>query len=114
MFMLAFAQATTGSSSDLFSSLLIPLLGVLAITYFLILRPQAQQAKAHREMMDKVRRGDTVVTSGGFVGKVLKVSDTSEEIDVELADNLRVKVMRNTLLDVRSKNEPVKDAKDKA
>jgi len=57
-----------------------------------------------------VRRGDTVITSGGMVGKVLKASETSEDIEVELADNLRVRIVKSTLMDVRSKGEPVKDA----
>ena len=61
-------------------------------------------------MVDKVRRGDTVITSGGMVGRVLKVSDTSDEIEVELADNLKVRVIKSTLMDVRAKGEPVKDA----
>lgn len=60
--------------------------------------------------MNAVRRGDTVITSGGMVGKVLKVSDASDEIEVELAENLRVRVVKGTLLEVRSKGEPVKDA----
>ena len=60
--------------------------------------------------MNAVRRGDTVITSGGMVGKVLKASDNSDEIEVELAENLRVRIVKSTLMDVRSKGEPVKDA----
>jgi len=60
--------------------------------------------------VNAVRRGDTVITSGGMVGKVLKASETSEDIEVELADNLRVRIVKSTLMDVRSKGEPVKDA----
>ena len=56
-------------------------------------------------MVNQVRRGDTVVTSGGFVGKVVKASDTSDEVEVELSDNMRVRVVKSTLMDVRGKGE---------
>ena len=90
--------------------LLVPMLLMLVIFYFFLIRPQSQRAKEHRDKMNAVRRGDTVITSGGMVGRVLKVSDTSDEIEVELADNLKVRIIKGTLLDVRSKGEPVKDA----
>lgn len=90
--------------------LLVPMLLMLVIFYFFLIRPQSQRAKEHRERMSAVRRGDTVITSGGMVGKVTKVSDTSDEIEVELADNLKVRIIKSTLMDVRSKGEPVKDA----
>jgi preprotein translocase subunit YajC len=61
-------------------------------------------------MIDKVRRGDTVVTSGGFIGKVSRVPDNSDEIEVDLSDTFKVRVLKSTLMDVRSKGEPVKDA----
>ena len=106
----AFAQAPAGPVSDPFSSLLIPMLMMLVIFYFFLIRPQAQRAKEHKDRMNSVRRGDTVITSGGMVGRVLKVSDTTDEVEVELADNLKVRIIKSTLLDVRSKGEPVKDA----
>ena len=82
---------------------------MVVIFYFLLIRPQQQRAKEHREMISKVRRGDTVVTSGGFVGKVTKVPDGTDEIEVELSDQMKVRVVRSTLMEVRSKGEPVKD-----
>lgn len=103
----AFAQGA--APSDPITSLIVPMALMVAIFYFLIIRPQQNRAKQHREMIEKVRRGDTVITSGGFVGKVLKVTDASDEIEVELADTLRVRVLKNTLMDVRSKGEPVKE-----
>jgi preprotein translocase subunit YajC len=106
----AFAQAATSSPLEPFGGLLIPMLLMLAIFYFFLIRPQSQRAKELRERVNAVRRGDTVITSGGMVGKVLKVSDTSDEIEVELAENLRVRIVKGTLLEVRSKGEPVKDA----
>ena len=104
----AFAQAAV-SASDPLTSVLIPMLLMLAIFYFFLIRPQAQRAKEHKDRMNSVRRGDTVITSGGMVGRVTKVSDTNDEIEIELADNLKVRVIKSSLLDVRSKNEPVKD-----
>jgi preprotein translocase subunit YajC len=105
----ALAQ-TAANPMDSFGGLLIPMLLMLVIFYFFLIRPQSQRAKELRERLKAVRRGDTVITSGGMIGKVLKASDTSDDIEVELADNLRVRIARSTLLDVRSKGEPVKDA----
>ena len=103
----AFAQ--TGGASDPFTGLLIPMLVMIVIFYFLVIRPQQQRAKAHRELVDKVRRGDTVITSGGFIGKVIKAADNSDEVEVELSENMRVRLLKSTLMDVRAKGEPVKD-----
>ena len=106
----AYAQAAAPPvAMDPFGSLLIPMLLMLGIFYFFLIRPQSQRAKEHRDRMNAVRRGDSVVTSGGMVGRVTKVSDTSDEIEVELADNLKVRIIKSTLMDVRSKGEPVKD-----
>jgi preprotein translocase subunit YajC len=91
-------------------SFMFVMLAFLAIFYFLVLRPQQSRANQHRDMINKVRRGDTVVTAGGFVGKVARVQDNSDEIEVELSDTLKVRVVKSTLMDVRSKGEPVKDA----
>ena len=77
--------------------------------YFLILRPQQKRVKAHAEMVKNVRRGDTVVTSGGLVGKVTKVIDGEDYIEVEIADGVRVRQVRAMVSDVRAKGEPVKE-----
>jgi preprotein translocase subunit YajC len=109
----AFAQAAgagSGAAMDPFTSLLVPMLLMLGIFYFFLIRPQSKRAQELRDRQGSVRRGDTVVTSGGMVGRVTKVSDTSDEIEVELAENLRVRVIKSTLMDIRSKGEPVKDA----
>lgn len=105
----AFAQIGT-SATDPLSGLLIPMLLMVVIFYFLLIRPQQSRAKEHREMVEKVRRGDTVVTSGGFIAKVTRVPDNSDEVEVELSEGMKVRVVRSTLIDVRSKSEPVKDA----
>jgi len=103
----AFAQ--TGGGSDPFTGLLVPMLLMIVIFYFLVIRPQQQRAKSHREMVNQVRRGDTVITSGGFIGKVVKSSDNSDEIEVELSDTMRVRVLKSTLMDVRGKGEAAKE-----
>jgi len=104
----AFAQGAP-AGADPFTGLLIPMLLMILIFYFLVIRPQSQRATQHREMVEKVRRGDTVVTSGGMIGKVTRVSEGSDEIEVELSDTLRVRILRSTLMDVRAKGEPVKE-----
>ena len=105
----AFAQ-TAASPMDPLGGLLVPMLLMLLIFYFFLIRPQSQRAKEHKDRMNAVRRGDTVITSGGMVGRVTKVSDTSDEIEVELAENLKVRIIKGTLMDVRVKGEPVKES----
>jgi preprotein translocase subunit YajC len=103
----AYAQAA-GGTNDMIMSLL-PFLGIFVIMYFLILRPQQKRAKQHQEMVKNVRRGDTVVTSGGLVGKVTKVLEHDDQIEVEIAEGVRVRQVRAMVTDVRAKGEPVKD-----
>src|SRR3954462_7138913 len=80
-------------------------LPMIAIFYFLLWRPQSQRQKQLRTMVDNLRRGDTVVTSGGILGKIVKASDAGDpEILVEIADGVQVKVVKATLSDVRSKS----------
>jgi preprotein translocase subunit YajC len=106
----AFAQATSsgGDINSLLSSPLLPLMFMLVIVYFLMMRPQQKRAKQHQELIKNLRRGDTVVTSGGLIGKVTKVVD-DDQIEVELAEGVRVRQMRSMVSDVRAKGEPVKD-----
>ena len=87
---------------------LLPFVLIFVIMYFLILRPQQRRVKLHQEMVKNVRRGDTVVTSGGLVAKVTKVID-DDKIEVELAEGVRAVQMRQMVSDVRAKGEPVKD-----
>lgn len=86
----------------------LPIILIVVVFWFLILRPQNKKMKEHREMVNNVSRGDTVVTAGGLIGKVAKVKEDDNEIDVDIADGVRVRVVKSTLSDVRSKNEPVK------
>jgi preprotein translocase subunit YajC len=103
----AYAQMPGGS--DPFTGLLIPMLAMVLIFYFLVIRPQQQRAKQHRELVNQVRRGDTVITSGGFIGKVTKATDGSDEIEVDLSDTMRVRVLKSTLIDVRGKGDTAKE-----
>jgi preprotein translocase subunit YajC len=103
----AFAQGAPAGGADMFLQL-VPFVLIFVIMWFLIIRPQQRRAKQHQEMLKNVRRGDTVVTTGGIVGKVVKVTDEGADIDVEIADGVRVKVVRSMLADVRTKGEPVK------
>ena len=107
----AFAQGLPfglgGDSSGMITSLL-PLILIVVIMYFLVLRPQQQKVKQHQQMVKALRRGDTVVTNGGLVGKVTKVVD-DDQIEVEISDGVRVRQMRSMVSDVRAKGEPVKD-----
>jgi preprotein translocase subunit YajC len=86
---------------------LVPFVLIFVIMYVLIIRPQQKRAKAHQEMIRNVRRGDQIVTTGGLIGKVNKVVDDGE-IEVEIAEGVRVRVARAMLAEVRSKGEPVK------
>ncbi|HET7086220.1 MAG TPA: preprotein translocase subunit YajC [Rhizomicrobium sp.] len=80
-------------------------LPMLAIFYFLLWRPQSQRQKQLRQMIDNLRRGDTVVTAGGILGRVVKASSPEDqEILIEIADNVQVKVLKTTLSDVRAKS----------
>jgi preprotein translocase subunit YajC len=103
----AYAQGPGGGMGGIFE-LLVPMLMVFAIFYFFMIRPQQQRMKQHRETIDAIRRGDTVVTAGGIVGKVTKVRDDGE-IEVEIAENTRVRVIKGTVTEVRVKGEPAKE-----
>ncbi len=95
---------TTGGSSDFLISL-FPFIALFAIMYFLVLRPQQRRVKDHQNMVANVRRGDMVVTAGGIIGKVTKADES--EITVEIAEGVKIRVVKSTLTEVRSKSEPV-------
>jgi len=102
----AYAQAA-GGAGGAFTSF-IPLILIFAIMYFLLIRPQQKKVKEHNNMVAAVRRGDQVVTQGGIMGKVSKVKDDNE-IEVEIASGVKVRVVKSTLAQVISKTEPVSD-----
>jgi len=103
----AYAQAAgPGGVTDLFG-MLLPLAMIMVVFYFLLIRPQQKKAKEHQDLLKKISRGDTVVTQGGLIGKVTKVVDDNE-LQVEVGDNVKVRVLRSGVVDVRAKGEPVK------
>jgi preprotein translocase subunit YajC len=107
----AFAQGIFGGGAGGEGSMLMSLLPfalIFVIMYFLILRPQQKRAKSHQDMVKAVRRGDTVITTGGLIGKVTKVVD-DDQIEIEIADGVRIRQVRSMVSDVRAKGEPVKD-----
>lgn len=107
----ALAQTAGGSSTDSLVSFL-PLIAIVVVFYFMLFRPQQQKAKKHRELLAGIRRGDRVVTAGGIIGTVNKVlSDT--ELQVEIAEGVRVRLLRGTVTEILAKTEPV-GAKDKS
>lgn len=99
----AYAQAAGGGAAGGLLGF-VPIILIFVIMYFLMIRPQQKKLKDHRAMVDALRRGDQVVTSGGMIGKVVKVGDA--ELEVELAPNVKVRVVRNTVAQVLSKTEP--------
>ncbi len=78
---------------------------IFAIMYFLLIRPQQKKMKEHKAMVEALRRGDQVVTQGGLIGKVVKVKENNE-VDVEIAEGVKVRVVQSTIVQVTSKTEP--------
>lgn len=103
----AFAQSSPAAGGDPTTALilnLLPLVLILVVFYFLLIRPQQKRLKAHQEMIKNLQRGDTVVTSGGLIGKIKAVAD--DEVRVELSPNVEVRVVRGTIAEVRNKGTP--------
>jgi preprotein translocase subunit YajC len=100
----AFAQAAGGAGSTAAFAQFIPLILIFAIMYFLMIRPQQKRAKQHREMVAQLKKGDQVITQGGLIGKVTGVRD--DELEVEIATGVKVRVVRSTVSQVLSKTAP--------
>lgn len=101
----AYAQSLGGGLGGSIGSFL-PIILIFGIMYFLMIRPQQKKVKEHRGMVEALRRGDQVVTQGGILGKVSKVKDDSAEIEVEIAEGVKIRVMRHTIAQVLNKTEP--------
>ena len=84
---------------------ILPFILIFVIMYFLLIRPQQKKLKDHQAMVNAVRRGDMVVTQGGIIGKVIKVREDGE-VEIEIAEGVKVRVIKSTLADVKSKTEP--------
>lgn len=114
----AYAQAAGSAGGSDMLVQIAPLALIFVVFYFFLIRPQQQKAKQQRSMLEAIRRGDRVVTGGGIIGTVAKVVN-NEEVQIDLADNVRVRVVRSTISQVLAKTEPVaakdgaaKDGKD--
>ncbi len=99
----AYAQSAAGGLGG--ASQFIPLVLIFGIMYFLLIRPQQKKAKQHKAMVASLRRGDQIVTQGGIVGKVAKVKDNNE-VEVEIATGVKVRVVQSTITTVLNKTEP--------
>ena len=105
----AYAQAAGGAgAAGGIGGLLIPIVLMFGIMYFLIIRPQQKKIKEHQAMIGAVRRGDQVVTQGGLIGKVTKVKEDNE-LEIEVAQDVKVRVVKSTIAQVLSKTEPAAD-----
>ena len=102
----AFAQTAGAGTSDIFIQI-VPFILIFIIMYFFMIRPQQRKAKEHQEMIKAVRRGDQIVMNGGLIGKVSKVVDDNE-LELEVAEGVKLRVLRGMIADVRTKGEPVK------
>ncbi|HLH91386.1 MAG TPA: preprotein translocase subunit YajC [Xanthobacteraceae bacterium] len=105
----AYAQAANAPAGGFDQSILIqalPIVAIIAIMYVLMFRPQQKRVKQHQEMVKNLRKGDSVVTQGGMVGKVTKLVD-DEQIEIEIAQGVRVRQLRSMVSEVRAKGEPV-------
>jgi len=108
----AYAQAAGGGGGDMFLTLM-PFVLIIVVFWFLMIRPQQQKMKRHQAMLGALRRNDRVVTGGGIVGTITKVSADENELTVEIAENVRVKVLRSTIAEVLSKPDPAAKASAK-
>jgi preprotein translocase subunit YajC len=102
----AYAQSLGFGDPNGLLSTVLPLVLMLGVFYFLLIRPQQQKAKEHKSMLSALRRGDRVVTGGGIIGTVAKVAG-NDEVLVDIADGVRVRVLRGTITSVLAKTEPV-------
>ena len=106
----AYAQSTGFADTSGLFGMILPLVMIMVVFWFLLIRPQQRKAKEHQELLKKISRGDTVITNGGLIGKVVKIVDDNE-LQVEVGDNVKVRILRSAVSDVRAKGEPVKDDK---
>lgn len=102
----AFAQGIGGGAGGDLFTMLLPLVLIMGVFWFLLIRPQQKRIKEHQELIRSVRRGDVVVTSGGLIGKVSRVVDDNEVL-LEVAENVRMRLQKSAINEVRTKGEPV-------
>jgi len=107
MFQLILQAAPAGSGSPI--GALLPMILIFVLFYFLLIRPQSQRYKKHQAMLSEIVRGDQIVTNGGLIGKVTKATD--DDLTIEIAQNVKVKVKRAMIADVLNRTEPANDKK---
>lgn len=100
----AYAQAAGGGLASSFGGF-VPIILIFGIMYFLMIRPQQKKVKDHRNMVDALRKGDQIVTQGGVIGKVVKVKEDGE-VEVEIAKEVKVRILKHTISQVMNKTEP--------
>lgn len=101
----AYAQAAGGAAANPIVQFL-PLILIFVIMYFLMIRPQQKKLKDHKAMVEALRRGDQVVTQGGIIGKISRVKEGEQDVEVEIADGVKVRVVKSTISQVLSRTEP--------
>ncbi|MCA0273636.1 MAG: preprotein translocase subunit YajC [Proteobacteria bacterium] len=106
----AYAQAAGGAAANPIVQFL-PLVLIFVIMYFLMIRPQQKKLKDHRAMVEALRRGDQVVTQGGIIGKISRVKEGEQDVEVEIAEGVKVRVVKATISQVLNKTEPAAAAK---
>ena len=107
----AYAQSADAGGTGAIMMQLLPLILIFAVFYFLLIRPQQKKMKDHRAMLQALKRNDKVITGGGIVGTIAKVRDDSDEIEVEIAPNVRITVLRGTISAMVKPPEAANDAK---
>ncbi len=108
MFVSAAYAQTAGGAGGLAGGLggILPIILIFGIMYFLMIRPQQKKMKEHKAMVAALRRGDQVLTQGGIIGKVTKVKEDANEVEVEISDGVKIRVMQHTIASVMNKTEP--------
>ena len=107
----AFAQTAAAAAQPSIFEMLMPFILIAVVFYFLLIRPQQKRLKEHRAMISAIKRGDVVVTAGGLIAKVVRVSDDSDEIELDLGNDMKVRALRSTISEVRGKTQPQPAAK---
>ncbi|WP_138379731.1 preprotein translocase subunit YajC [Luteithermobacter gelatinilyticus] len=103
----AYAQDAAAGGDPLMGFL--PLILIFVVFYFLLIRPQQKRAKEHKQMIENLRRGDVIVTSGGIIGKITKIVDDNE-VEAEIASGVRIRLIRNMISTVQGKTSPANDS----
>jgi preprotein translocase subunit YajC len=103
----AFAQTAAGPGGGDLIGMILPLVAIMGVFYFLMIRPQQKKLKEHQDLLSKVSKGDTIITNGGLIGKVVRIVD-DHELLVEVGENIKVRILRAGISDVRAKGEPQK------